>query len=275
MLLAAIDLGTQTFRAAIAEIREQDVLPVHSRLFNARLGEVLWTGELTDSTLRCIDEIRSTLARYAVSRVRVCGTEAMRRLREQYPDQFDLLQARLELPIEILPPFVEGQLTALGAVSALDLRGKQVRQPFLVLDVGGGSTEAILCNEEGITVESMPIGAVTFHKASLKSLTPLKAPPYSEAGTILATGGTATTLGAMILELTEYTPLKIRGLCVKVDTIDDWIYRLTSLDLEERKTLRGLEPERADIIIPGLRILRACLSHLGAPEITISDGGLL
>ena len=273
MLFAAIDLGTQTFRIGIAEIKGKEVLPVTSRLFNVRLGRAISLGRLTSSVLDGLKEIRAILAQYPVSRVAVCGTEAVRRLKAHFPSQFHALQAALQLPITILSPQEEGHLTALGAITALRLEG--AKDPIVILDVGGGSTEAIHYSWSSVKVKSLPVGAVTFDEKRMGQLSILEVPPFKGAEMVVATGGTATTLGAMMLGLTQYAPLKIRGLCVNVSTISDWIDRLASLGIEKRESLRGLEPERADIIIPGLRILKQCLRHLDASEITISDSGLL
>ncbi len=272
MRFAAIDLGTQTFRLAIAEVGTSGfVEPLGTYLYNARLGNSLIDGHLGPEMIEALKEIRERCESYQLDGVRACGTEAVRRLKDQYPSAFSKLVETLGQDIRVLTPQEEGRLTATGVRASLGVS----RHRILILDVGGGSTEAIFCKDDETIVKSVPIGAVNFSRGGLSALSFLTTPPFSMAEEVVTTGGTATTLAAMIKGLRSYRPWEIRGLRIDRGEIEDLLTRLSSMTLDERRRVPGLEPERADIIIPGLEILLSALKFKGTSAITISDGGLL
>ncbi len=272
MKFAAIDLGTQTFRLALAKVGEKGVVvPMGTYLYNARLGNSLLDGRLGPEVTKGLQEIRASVESHKPANVSACGTEAVRRLRERFTEAFSELSNILGEKVRVLTPEEEGWLTSLGVKTSLG----SLQPELLILDVGGGSTEAIFCSSSETIVRSIPIGAVNFNKDGLKALSSLSTPPFSRAEEVVATGGTATTLGSMLKGLSSYRPDEIRGMCVEMDEIEHLITRLASMSLEERRRIPGLEPERADIIIPGLEILLNAGRYIGAMSVTISDGGLL
>ncbi|OCC16139.1 Exopolyphosphatase [Dissulfuribacter thermophilus] len=273
MIFGAIDLGTQTFRLGVAEVSEGLVSAKSSRLFNVRLGKVIEERKLNQKIQTALMDIKENVKHFGIQRLRVCGTEAIRALAQKAPNILEEIKEILSHPLEILSPQEEGRLTALGASTALG--GTVAPQPICIIDVGGGSTETIYYSSQEILIKSIKIGAVKFTEESFKEFSFLSSHPFSQVKKATATGGTATTLGAMLLQLSQYEPQKIRGLFVNRETISSLIKKLSVLNLDERKKIIGLEPERADIIIPGLRILLHVVKNLDVPGVTISDGGLL
>ena len=272
MRFAAIDLGTQTFRLALAEVGTSGLVePLGTYLYNARLGNSLIDGHLGPEVIKALKEIRERCESYQLDGIRACGTEAVRRLKDLYPSVFSKLVKTLGQDVRVLKPQEEGRLTATGVRASLG----GSRHRILILDVGGGSTEAIFCKDDETIVKSVPLGAVNFSRGGLSALSFLTTPPFSKAEEVVTTGGTATTLAAIIKGLQSYRPWEIRGLRIDRDEIENLLTRLSSMTLEERRQVPGLEPERADIIIPGLEILLSALKYKGTSAITISDGGLL
>lgn len=273
MIFGAIDLGTQTFRLGVAEVSEGLVTARSSRLFNVRLGKVIEEKKLGHEIQTALVNIKEDVKLFGVQRLRVCGTEAIRALAQKDPNILEEIKEILAHPLEILSPQEEGSLTALGASTAL---GEAVdSEPICIIDVGGGSTETIFYSSQEIMIKSIKVGAVKFTEESFKEFSFLSSKPFSQVKKVAATGGTATTLGAILLKLSQYEPQKIRGLFVNLETISSLIKKLSVLNLDERKKIMGLEPARADIIIPGLRILLHAVKNLDVHGVTISDGGLL
>jgi len=267
--LGAIDLGTQTFRFAAVRVIKGRVESLATLLYNVRLGGIIDGLTLNEEARLALRRIKEASLGLGIDRVRACGTEAVRKLKMRGSPILQAIKERLPCPLEVLEPEDEGRITALGVKTSLG----EVCEPFCIVDVGGGSTEVIVSQGGNVEVLSLKVGAVqglggidqVFHGL----------PSNRGVRTAVGTGGTATTLGAILLGMTHYDPRRIRGLEVKKDTIRSTIQMLSNMGLQKRKKVKGLEPERADIIIPGLKILLAIIDRLGVPRLTISDGGLL
>jgi exopolyphosphatase/guanosine-5'-triphosphate,3'-diphosphate pyrophosphatase len=90
----------------------------------------------------------------------------------------------------------------------------------------------------------------------------------------VGTAGTVTTLGALDLELTAYDPLRVQGHRLTAAAIRRQLARLGGLHAAERARLPGLEPGRADLIVPGIAVVLAVLDGLGLDALLVSDQGL-
>jgi exopolyphosphatase/guanosine-5'-triphosphate,3'-diphosphate pyrophosphatase len=162
------------------------------------------------------------------------------------------------------------------------------------MDVGGGSTEVIISPGAGDPViASLPLGAVYLTERFLKhdppspdELTLLRAAVRNEldghagqlrkapSGLFIGTAGTITTLASIKLGLEAYDPGRINGCTLTRDEIDDMILTLGRLTREERKTVRGLEPGREDIIIAGAVITREIMARFRRISMLVNDWGL-
>ncbi len=310
---AAIDLGSQTFRIAVAGIRrpyfsDNDgkeylvVEPAYTGLYNTRLVRRL-NDPSYELPFDVAYKIRDAIIRFSPLRVFISGTEALRRLSQRSSTVIERLEEILSHKIKILSPEEEGWLTALGAITAINAKDSScsIEYPVTVIDVGGGSTELIFipdnatewsfnksyvkdkCYQHDINVchiKSIPVGAVTLHEGNYDNgLDLLKStigePPYSRTKTLIGSGGTATTIASIIHECTSYAPEVIRGTVIDAGRIKGLIEKISSMSLVERRRIKGLEPERADIIIDGVKIIDSAMDILNIFDITISDGGLL
>jgi exopolyphosphatase/guanosine-5'-triphosphate,3'-diphosphate pyrophosphatase len=154
-----------------------------------------------------------------------------------------------------------------------------------LIDIGGGSTEVITGNAEGITfAKSLEVGVVRlldrlgqYDKAKkdeyfayingvLQQLQGLEQTPN-----LIGVSGTATTAVAIKLGLETYSPEKVQGTVLTAKEIEEMLDMLASLSLEERKQVTGLSPQRADVICHGLSVLYCFMIGYGFDEITVSD----
>jgi exopolyphosphatase/guanosine-5'-triphosphate,3'-diphosphate pyrophosphatase len=188
------------------------------------------------------------------------------------------------IDIEVLSGAVEAEIGYLGVLKGVT---KHIDE-LLVIDIGGGSTELILGTAGGISEKiSLNIGAVRMTDmffsegtADIKGLedymaTQLSAlvPVYRHQPNRLAVGigGTASTFAAMALALKTYDRERIHGFKVGMPQIEMLNRKLQTVDLNTRRKIPGLDPNRADIIIAGGIILQALLSHFNYDGMTTSD----
>ncbi|MGB4510040.1 MAG: Ppx/GppA family phosphatase, partial [Syntrophomonadaceae bacterium] len=109
----------------------------------------------------------------------------------------------------------------------------------------------------------------------LSLLAPLEQKSITPDYPLVVVGGTATTLAAMQLRLSVYDSRLIHGQSLTIDQIQYWRDHLASMSLEERQKVIGLQPQRADIIVPGIRILALIMDQLGYEEMLISESDIL
>ncbi|HID98545.1 MAG TPA: hypothetical protein EYP57_10250 [Thermodesulfobacteriaceae bacterium] len=291
--VAAIDLGSQTFRLAIAGIRSDDIRILASELYNVRLAEGLSdTSLFSDHAIRngikTLRHFRRIMDRWNVTAFSICGTAAFRKASNA--SCFLDLAEKTGLPVNILSPEEEAALAAKGVRATLPPTDTQ----YLVADIGGGSSEFILADMDRILYKtSLPAGAV-----NLTEQFPFSDPPEENEieklessiqqivepvcmalpgrpGKLIGVGGTATTLAALILKMETYDPFQIRGFRISCQKLDMLWHTLKSLTVDQRKKLPGLESRRADIIMAGFAIFKKTIEILRFKELTVSDGGLL
>lgn len=291
--VAAIDLGSQTFRLAIAQVLDDSAQLLISERRNVRLGQgLVASGRLSEESIKrgieTLQDFHKVLERFGTRNVRACGTAALRMARNSR-EFLDL--AEMEgFHVEILSGEEEASISAMGVYATLP----QINRPFLAVDVGGGSSELVLAGNTGILYsQSLNIGAVNLTEKFLRTdppspeelerlgsyvrqrLSGLAAKFPQSPRTVIGVGGTATTLVAITLAMMVYEPRRIRGYSLKLHELDSlWNY-LTGVKIQVRRGIPGLEPKRADIILAGMAIFREILHILKSNELTVSDGGFL
>ncbi len=313
MRIAGIDIGTNSVRYLAIETRPSGPPKIIARgLMTPRLGEgLIGTGRISDRafgrTIKTLSLIKNELESLGINEFRCVGTEALR-----LADNGDIFIRRVSgigLTITILTGEEEARLIYAGATDNLDLSTKG----YILVDVGGGSTEII--TEQGggePRFISLPLGCVRLKELSprfAQATFPLRNAGKQEQTTrselnrmrescrdllskrypadsgkesinpikttMIGLGGTFTTLAALRLKLTDYDGDRVHGLSLTGEGIDRTRERLLRMSPAERKQVPGLEPSRADIIIPGIIIVQSIMDHLGFNQVTISDRGLL
>ena len=295
-LLAGIDLGTNTVRLLVAEADPSTGLaPVCVDQVVTRLGEGLaLRGVLAPSAVeRTLDAVRRYRDRardLGAAEILLVATAAVRQAR----DGAEFLR-RLEAEPGIVPRVVTGEdearLTLLGASWGLG----PVAGTFALVDVGGGSTEILVARAGRVlSVVSLPLGVVGLAEQFFAS-DPVTEPelracrshvdvrlrdevwghvvPHRPAA-LVATAGTPTTLASLDLGLPGYESGRVQGYQLRAAAIDRLTAWLAAMPLAERARLPGLEPARADVIVPGAIVLASVLAGVELPAAVVSDSGL-
>jgi exopolyphosphatase/guanosine-5'-triphosphate,3'-diphosphate pyrophosphatase len=285
---AVIDIGTNTLLLLIVDEQLQRVVDL-ARF--GRLGKGLdASGNLSaESVAKSLDicrEYRRVMDEHAVRTPRIIGTQA---LREAKNAQDFIAPAReiLGADIEIIEGKREADLAALAVAHTFP---ELADSRYVVVDVGGGSTELIVVDRgRVVSAVSVPIGAVRMTERHLKHDPPTTAelaaldtdidrhlaPLDLPAGiTIVATAGTATTMAAVKLALTSYDPDAVTGLRLSPEGVTQLYQRLASATVAERRGIAGVEPERADVIAGGVAIYTRVMQRVSAPVIITCDRGI-
>ena len=295
MRAATIDAGSNTLRLLIGRVVEDRVFPEHyhrriCRLagnFSQRTG---LSAEARQRTLCVFKEFADLCRRDRVQQIRAVGTAAFR---QAVNGEDFALQVREStgLPLDIISGDAEAVYTARGVVSALD----PLPAHTLIFDIGGGSTEFILCLDGKVTwSRTFPLGVVHLiegHASPVerqdeisKTLSLLRTELQSAcisagvniAGLSLAgTAGTVTTLAALDMQMTDYDWQRVNNHCMSYQTLQNWYERLCPLTPRGREALPGMEAGRGDLIITGLEIVLGLLRTLQVDHMAVSDFGIL
>lgn len=293
---AAIDLGTNTVRLLVADFSPvKGLLFVHQAQEVTRLGEGLGsTGALAPQPMARTAEVVSRYTRVAkemgAETVLVVGTSAMRDASNT--NEFsDLVSELAGVAPLIVSGDEEARLALLGTRWGLALGN----EPFLLVDIGGGSTEFIAARgERMLGVVSTRLGVVDLTErwlsrdpihwpefdrltAHVRRTLQVEALPLSGAEQLVrmvGTAGTVTTLAALDLGLTAYSPERVNGHLLRVVRIKELLAWLGAMSSAERAALPCMEPGRADILIAGVGICLAAMESFGFGELTVSEYGL-
>lgn len=256
-----------------------------------RLGEGLAeTGELTPAAMSRTVEAIATLVEDARREgpldVVAVGTAGLRQAPNR--DAFvDAVFERCGVCVEVISGPEEARLAYLAAVSSLPLSG----EALLVFDSGGGSSQFTWGSPTRIVEQfSLDVGAVRFTErfgldravphdtvvaamaAIAQDLEQLSGRPRPDA--VVAIGGTATNLAAVEHGLTRYDPEVVHGTVVDLASVDRQIERYRHSSAQERRTVPGLQPARAEVILAGACIVRTILALTGQRQVIVSDRGL-
>lgn len=295
-LFASIDIGSNTLRLLIGNIKDKRIEHVFSDRKITRLAEgVAQSGKLKDENIEAsiavLKEFSSIISGYEVRRVKAVATSA---LREAYNSDIFIEKVFTDTGIstEVISGKKEAEFILRGVLSSL------VPPPSsLIIDIGGGSTEWILCRgTHPVDMGSIPIGVIKLNRSFIKN------DPVSEADIaelnrevipfldslririekhidrdtrLIGTGGTFTTLASIDLGLETYSRERIHLHRIPLSRLQDISKKLLALPLRERKNVKGLESERADLIIPGIQFTINTMKCFKFDELTVSDYGLL
>ncbi len=298
--LAAIDIGTVTTRLLVADVGDGTVAEVARRQRITHLGEG-WTatGELSDAA---IERVASAIGAFVAearslgaTRIAAVATSAAR----DAANGEALLAACESAGVrpEIIGGAREAALSFAGATYGL------TGEDLLVVDVGGGSTELVLGNvtagddgareTEIVSARSVDVGSRRVTELYLHADPPREselAPawewvagelrPYFNGlrvkpRTMIAVAGTATSLAAIDLELEPYDPERVHGYVLGGHRLFEIREELAAMTLARRERVRGLEPDRAGVIVGGALVLEAVLALAGLDSTVVSEHDIL
>jgi exopolyphosphatase/guanosine-5'-triphosphate,3'-diphosphate pyrophosphatase len=300
MIVAGIDIGSNTVRLLIAEVEPRPGTPARPRIRTihedrriTRLGEGVGESHrlspaAVDRTLSALNGFKTAIDRCNVGSVVCTATSAVRESENGRAFVRRILD-ETGLAVEVITGEEEARRTLLGVELAFDGHPDSL----LVIDIGGGSTELIHRGRSGsVRAVSTPLGVVKLTETYLQSDPPGPAEaarmtaaiesslrsawpdPESSNPTVVGTAGTVTTLAAMELGMERYDPGRVQNFRMTRRRVEDWYGRLLRLTLAERRRLAGLESGREDLIVAGTAILLGALKLAGAEEWIVSDAGL-
>ena len=296
--VAAVDCGTNTIKLLVADLDPQtgSARELVREMRMVRLGQdVDRTGRLADEALvrafTAIDEYAAIVAAHRVDAIRFCATSAARDAGNAAEFAAGV-EARLGVAPEVVSGPEEAQLSYDGATRGLT--GRDLPGPFLVIDIGGGSTELILGDRHGhVRVgRSLDIGSVRMTERHLPSDPPAPAEvaaaaadigravdgsgvPLAEARTVIGVAGTITTVAAGVLGLTEYDRAAIDQSELSVADVHALTGSLLAMTVAERRGLGYMHPGRADVIGAGALILDEVLRRTTAGTLLVSEADIL
>jgi len=298
--LASMDIGSHTARLLVAQkTRPPDhYQPLLRKRAYTRLAEDFHTQtegvlqpEAIGRALRSLEDFASTTKKYGVESTLAVATGVVREASNR-AEFLGLICEQTGIEAKVVSGEEEARLIEKGVQHALNMGNK----PYVIFDLGGGSTEFIYRVQDSRIVRSAPLGALVL---SQKYLSP--DPPNNESlealgrevdrvldlsfsdyrplrneGILVGTGGTVTALAAMIygMDTKEISPERMNGLILEGEQLEELFARIKIMTTGERLRLRGLDPGRADVIPAGclatIRILHflkcarmlICLSDL-------------
>lgn len=288
MPTGVIDIGTNTLLLLIVDDAMQ---PLVDLCRFGRLGKGLdASGRLAAAaiaaSLEICREYRKVLDDHGVARPIVIATQAAREAGNA-AEFVGPAEQILNAPIQVITGEREAALAALAVARTFP---ELAAARYLVVDVGGGSTEVITVDAGRVTAEvSMPIGAVRLTERHLKHDPPsapeiaaltadidrhLAALSLPRGIPVIGTAGTATTLAAIKLGLERYDPAAVTGLRLSRDAVAVMLGRLLAASVAERTRVPGIEAQRADVIAAGAAIFARILPRVDATVLITCDRGI-
>ena len=303
--VAGIDCGTNSIRLLVADIADDGTLTAVPRLMRVvRLGQgVDATGRLAPEAIErtrvALTEYAGIIADTGATGVRMVATSATRDAQNR-EDFFSMTREVLGAVIpgaeaEVITGDEEARLSFAGAVGELDA----ARGPFVVVDLGGGSTEVVLGDENGVhAAYSTDIGCVRLTERCLHDDPPTDAQiaaareiaeekisealaqvPVEQARTWIGVAGTMTTLAALGNNLDTYDPARVHLSTVGFDRLRQVCDGLLAATREERAALGPMHPGRVDVIGGGAIVTTVLADELerraGITELVVSEHDIL
>ena len=302
--VAAIDCGTNSIRLLIADVTVRDdgsssLRDVHREMQIVRLGQgVDATGVLAPEALErtrlALVDYTAQLRRKGVERVRMVATSATRDAANR-DDFFAMTRDVLGVEAEVISGDEEARLSFTGAVGDCD----PADGPFLVVDIGGGSTELVLGSGSQVdAARSVDIGCVRITERCLRSDPPtpdeiaaatslaasvlsaaFEAVPIAKTRSWIGVAGTVTTLSAVNQDLPAYDSAAVHLSRLTLDQIHGVGQRLLGMTHDQRAAVPTIHPGRVDVIGGGAVILGVLADHLaehaGITDLTVSEHDIL
>ncbi|MEV0777667.1 exopolyphosphatase [Streptomyces sp. NPDC050433] len=297
--IAAVDCGTNSIRLLVADADPAtgELVDLDRRMTIVRLGQdVDRTGRLApealERTFAACREYAAIIKEHGVDRTRFVATSASRDAENR--DEFvrGVLDI-LGVEPEVITGDQEAEFSFTGATRELAGRA-DLEKPYLVVDIGGGSTEFVVGADRVTAGRSVDIGCVRLterHRladpATPADITALRADisaaldtvardvPLGEARTLVGLAGSVTTVAAIALGLTAYDSEAIHHARIPFDVVREITTTLLSSTHAERATIPVMHPGRVDVIVSGALILLTIMERTGAREVVVSEHDIL
>ncbi|MFH8594707.1 Ppx/GppA phosphatase family protein [Streptomyces rimosus] len=303
--VAAVDCGTNSIRLLVADLDPAtgELKDLDRRMTIVRLGQgVDRTGRLApealERTFAACREYAGIIRELGAEKLRFVATSASRDA-ENRDDFVRGVVDILGVEPEVITGDQEAEFSFTGATKELTGR-PDVDTPYLVVDIGGGSTEFVLGSDTVRAARSVDIGCVRMTERHLvrdgkiiadppgeEQIAAIKADiaraldqaaetvPLSEARTLVGLAGSVTTVAAIALNLSEYDSAAIHHSRIPLSQVREITHRLLTTTHEERAEIPAIHPGRVDVIAAGALVLLSIMERIGAEEVVVSEHDIL
>ena len=292
--VAVIDCGTNSSRLLIAEISGSNFKEVIRTMEIVRLGQGVdenkaFHPDAINRTLSAVKTFKEIIDKNKVDKIRFCATSATRDAMNRNIF-IDGVRDILNVQVEVIPGEEEAALSFTGATYQLD----QDSGPFLVVDIGGGSTEFVYGDKKVISAKSVNIGCVRMSERHLINQPPTMdqiasaivdidiaitqaavSVPINSAKSLIAVAGTATTVAAAALNLSKYDRDLIHLSKISADKVHKVAQMFQSMNKSEISALPYMHEGRVDVITAGSLVLSRVMAATGAAEFVASESDIL
>ncbi|ORT58472.1 Ppx/GppA phosphatase family protein [Streptomyces sp. CB03238] len=295
--VAAIDCGTNSIRLLVADVdpASGEVTDLDRRMTIVRLGQgVDRTGRLApealERTFAACREYAAVIKEYGAERLRFVATSASRDA-ENRDDFVRGVMDILGVEPEVISGDQEAEFSFTGATKELKDAGAG---EYLVVDIGGGSTEFVVGDLHARAARSVDIGCVRLTERHVRSDPPSEAEvaairadveaaldlaeetvPLRDAETLVGLAGSVTTVAAIALGLAEYDSAAIHRSRIRYEQVAEVTARLVASSHDERSAIPVMHPGRVDVIVSGALVLLAVMERIGAREVVVSEHDIL
>jgi exopolyphosphatase/guanosine-5'-triphosphate,3'-diphosphate pyrophosphatase len=292
--VAVIDCGTNSIRLLIAETSGSTIKEVIRTMEIVRLGQGVdenkaFHPDAINRTLLAVKSFKEIIDRNNVDKIRFCATSATRDASNRNIF-IDGVRDILNIQVEVIPGEEEAALSFTGATYQLD----QGSGPFLVVDIGGGSTEFVFGDKKVISAKSVNIGCVRMSERHFTNQPPTMGQiasaivdidiaitqaavsvPINSAKSLIAVAGTATTVAAAALDLSKYDRDLIHLSKISADKVHKVAQMFQSMNKSEISALPYMHEGRVDVITAGSLVLSRVMAATGATEFVASETDIL
>ena len=294
MRVAAIDCGTNSIRLLIADIDGSNFREIYRTMEIVRLGQGVdqnkaFHPDAIARTLAAVGLFAQEISKRGVEHIRFCATSATRDAtnRELF---IDGVKELLGVEPEVISGEEEARLSFIGATKEF----ASSDAPFLVVDIGGGSTEFVYGHSDVEFAKSVNIGCVRMTERNIHSDPPkaeeidnarrdiqeaiavaASVVPITKAKTLIAVAGTATSVAASALNLESYDRHLIHLSRVSAEQTHHVAITFATMNAEERSHVGFLHPGRADVFAAGSLVLSEIMKATGAKEFVASEADIL
>ncbi|CAL9549160.1 Exopolyphosphatase 2 [Streptomyces sp. enrichment culture] len=302
--VAAVDCGTNSIRLLVADADPAtgELAELDRRMTIVRLGQgVDRTGRLApealERTFAACRAYAKVIERHGAERVRFVATSASR----DAENRDDFVRGVLDIlgvEPEVITGDQEAEFSFTGATKELTGRA-DLHRPFLVVDIGGGSTEFVVGDDHVRAARSVDVGCVRMTERHLvrdgavtdppaeEQIAAMRADieaaldlaeqtvPLGEARTLVGLAGSVTTISAIAQDLPEYDSTAIHHSRVTRAQVDEITARLLHSTHAERAAIPSMHPGRVDVIGAGALVLRTIMERTGAAEVVVSEHDIL
>jgi exopolyphosphatase/guanosine-5'-triphosphate,3'-diphosphate pyrophosphatase len=294
MRVGVVDCGTNSIRLLIADIEGNSFREVTRQMQVVRLGQGVdetnqFHPDALERTFAAVDLYAAEIARRGVEKIRFCATSATRDATNR-SIFIDGVKERLGIEPEVISGDEEARLSFAGATREFN----RIDGPFLVVDIGGGSTEFVLGTDTVESAISVNIGCVRMSERHFHNDPPTAdeiavarrdiqnaidiayaSVDIKSAKTLVCVAGTATTVAAAALNLPEYDRYAIHLSRISADQVHAVSDRFLTMTRDERTALGYMHPGRVDVITAGSLVLSKIVKATGAKEFVASENDIL